>query len=425
VTCIAPMADFHELATLCHEHAGIHKLPELDFETSIQGGIEKTMESKWSKAEAQKLRKRRNGGKNPFFSNMLGSTLTSKESQIVEALSEQGQTGNILFCLPCDLKDEVHSKPPTYHHINSLQYDSTNKPAKIVHGGDACECVGFCGDDCMNRILYTECCGDGLKGNCRVGLSCGNRRITQRKFTRCKPLREQGKGWGLVPCDKIGKGDLVLEYVGDVIDAKEKEARLSEWERDHPNDPNFYIMSLRDQWYIDARHKANLSRFINHSCAPNCFLTQINVNGYARNGIFAKRDIQAGEFLSYDYHFDTKQGDRFVCRCGAKSCRGTMKGGVSTNSVDRKKTKAELWEEAKATFDRDKRFVEEFYGQERYRQHQTNITVPAAENKGEMVANGAQERFRQEAIGARLFLWRTARRGSDFASRIERLKIKG
>ena len=29
-----------------------------------------------------------------------------------------------------------------------------------------------------------------------------------------------------------------------------------------PNDPNFYIMELEHGWYIDARDKGNLSRFI-------------------------------------------------------------------------------------------------------------------------------------------------------------------
>ncbi|CAB9523077.1 36 and H4 lysine-20 specific [Seminavis robusta] len=84
-------------------------------------------------------------------------------------------------------------------------------------------------------------------------------------------------------------------------------------------------MCLSSGWYVDARETANMARFINHSCDPNCILWRFNVGGYMRDGIFALRDIQPGEFLSYDYHFDTKQGDKFVCRCGSKNCRGTMK----------------------------------------------------------------------------------------------------
>eukprot|EP00594_Rhizosolenia_setigera_P019259 CAMPEP_0178979026 /NCGR_PEP_ID=MMETSP0789-20121207/25569_1 /TAXON_ID=3005 /ORGANISM="Rhizosolenia setigera, Strain CCMP 1694" /LENGTH=268 /DNA_ID=CAMNT_0020668997 /DNA_START=476 /DNA_END=1279 /DNA_ORIENTATION=- len=101
--------------------------------------------------------------------------------------------------------------------------------------------------------------------------------------------------------------------------------RQEKWSLDHPNDPNFYVMHLGDGWYIDARLKGNLSRFINHSCDPNCKLVPYNVAGYMRIGIFALRDIEQGEFLSYDYQFDTKQhGNEFLCRCGSQNCRGTL-----------------------------------------------------------------------------------------------------
>ena len=417
ITCIPPTAGFHELALLCHEHTPHYKLPDLDPETSIQGTIEEKMNDKWSEVSAEKLRKRKKGAANLFLPGLSGCSLTSKESKLVSEMRKRDDREEILFCLPCDLKDEVHAQPPSYHHIQSLLYDNKHKPTKIPHGDYVCECVGFCGDDCLNRMLYTECYGDGKKGNCKVGKNCGNRVISQRKFASCQPVREQGKGWGLRVKDKLMRGDLILEYIGDVIDEKEKEARLLEWERDHPNDPNFYIMSLKDQWYVDARKNANLSRFINHSCDPNCILMQIIVNGYVRNGIFAKREIAAGEMLSYDYQFDTKQGDRFVCRCGATNCRGTMKGGASANQNTTKKSKSEQWEDAKAKFERDKRFVEEYYEKVKLRHTQTQATVPAAENKDETVSNGIQMRYRAEVIQSRLFLWRNGIRGSDFARR--------
>ena len=96
-------------------------------------------------------------------------------------------------------------------------------------------------------MLYLECHGDSSKGdkrvgNCRVGPTCGNRRLGQRKFKKCQPAREHGKGWGLKAMEKILKGELVQEYVGEIIDAKEKEKRLKEWTEEHPNDPNFYVM---------------------------------------------------------------------------------------------------------------------------------------------------------------------------------------
>jgi hypothetical protein len=359
-----------------------------------------------------------------LFAGLHGTTLTEREKKYAEALRDKGSSSEMLFCLPCDLRDEVHSQLPTYKFVHSLQYNAGNCPPKLVDTGDMCECVDSCGNQCYNRLFYTECYGDssrkGTKSNCRVGPNCGNRQLSQRQSVKSKPKREQGKGWGLITLEAVEKGKLVMEYVGEVIDEKMKEERLKEWADEHPNDPNFYIMSLKDHWYIDARRVANLSRFINHSCDPNCSLTQWNVNGFIRNGIFALRDLKKGEFLSYDYHFDTRHGDRFHCRCGAKNCRGTMKGGV-TASDDNKKSNRELWEEAKAAYDRDKKFLEEFDEKESKRCCLVGATVPAAENPDETVANGAQERFRSEVIHRRIFLWRNLRYGADFAARAARL----
>jgi hypothetical protein len=40
-----------------------------------------------------------------------------------------------------------------------------------------------------------------------------------------------------------------------------------------PDDHDFYIMELDSGIYVDGREKGNLSRFINHSCDPNCELS--------------------------------------------------------------------------------------------------------------------------------------------------------
>jgi hypothetical protein len=266
------------------------------------------------------------------------------------------------------------------------------------------------------------------KTNCNVGPACGNRKVGQKKAAKCKPKREQGRGWGLVPINKVAKGDLVQEYLGEVIDEKMKESRLKEWAEEHPNDPNFYIMALQPGWYIDARNVANLARFINHSCEPNCSLTQINVNGRMHCGIFAMRDIEPGEFLSYDYHFDTKHGDRFVCHCGSKICRGTMKGGTGLqDSLSCKKNKSEVFEQAKAAYELDKKFLIEFYQDREARMSQTGALVPGADGGGsneELVANGPQLKHREKARSNRIFLWRNATIGGNFVERFAKLDTK-
>lgn len=416
MTCIPPNSRFHELGVLCHEHSQTHKLPDLDISNSIQTALEDKMERKTPKIRLKK-RKYSASSFNPFFPGIRGDRLIKDETLLLEHLRgkiEEGEENEVQFCLPCDLKDEVHAKPPTYKHIHSLRYDPKNRPKKPPPHGESCQCVGRCGDDCMNRMLMMECHGEGTISNCAAGGSndCGNRSLGKRQYTKCKPKREQGKGWGLVARESVKTGELVQEYMGDVIDEATKESRLKEWTKEHPNDPNFYIMALPAGWYIDARHEANLSRFINHSCGPNCKLLTVNVKGYMRVGIYAIRDIAAGEFLNYDYHFDTKHGDKFLCRCGAKNCRGTMKGGQG--QVDDKK-QLNL-KEARVRLELDKKFLAEASIKQVV--SQVGALVPAAEQPTETVSAGPQGRYKETALRNRMFLWRNATRGADFTYRL-------
>lgn len=431
---------------MCHEHASICKLPDLDPEISIQDRIERAIDEKFNDFVDRRNRHAkaaRMNGKNVFFPGVFGGAGTTRDSEILNALRDDehaeklGQKiDRLWFCLPCDLKEEVHAKPPTYRHVHALQYASTsNKPPRLPPSGDVCQCVDRCGDGCINRMLYTECFGDAAKtkhghskySNCTVGTNCGNRQLGQRKAAKCKLQREKGKGWGLCVINKAKKSALIQEYIGEVIDAATKERRLTGWFQEHPNDPNFYVMALQPGWFIDARDVANLSRFVNHSCEPNCKLLQINVNGRMRCGIFALRDIDPGEFLSYDYHFDTRHGDRFICCCGSLICRGTMKGGsAQQNASSSNKSKAELFEDAKASYERDKKFLAEFHDDRGNRSTQVAAVVPGADggSQDELVANGAQAKHRDIAQRSRLFLWRNAAQGGDFASRLAKLRME-
>lgn len=44
-------------------------------------------------------------------------------------------------------------------------------------------------------------------------------------------------------------------------------------------------------------------RFVNHSCEPNCEMQKWSVDGYYRMALFALRDIEPGEEITYDYNF--------------------------------------------------------------------------------------------------------------------------
>jgi hypothetical protein len=98
---------------------------------------------------------------------------------------------------------------------------------------------------------------------------------------------------------------------------------------------------------IDAGVNGNDARFINHFCEPNCDTVIENKRVF----IEALCTIQPGEELGYEYGLTWDSTDdpaelaHYACRCGAKSCRGTM---LSEEPEDVKKARREARRRAAA-----------------------------------------------------------------------------
>jgi hypothetical protein len=137
-------------------------------------------------------------------------------------------------------------------------------------------------------------------------------------------VRKSGvHGKGVYALQPFKQGEIVIEYVGEVISWTEALRR-------HPHDPSqpdhtFYF-HLDDQRTIDGKVGGNASRWINHSCAPNIEAEDDTGRVFLR----ALRNIKPGEELFFDYGLVTEERytaalkKRFACHCGAKTCRGTM-----------------------------------------------------------------------------------------------------
>lgn len=37
-----------------------------------------------------------------------------------------------------------------------------------------------------------------------------------------------------------------------------------------------YLVRLDENNFVDATHKGNVARFLNHSCAPNCYMKTVS-----------------------------------------------------------------------------------------------------------------------------------------------------
>jgi uncharacterized protein len=108
----------------------------------------------------------------------------------------------------------------------------------------------------------------------------------------------------------LPKGSRILEYVGERIDKQESTRRCEA--------NNVYIFFLNETQDIDGDVDWNLARFLNHSCSPNC---EAEVDG-ARIWLVARRDIGAGEELTFNYGFDLEDYRDYPCRCGSPNCVG-------------------------------------------------------------------------------------------------------
>eukprot|EP00606_Chrysophyceae_sp_TOSAG23-5_P001539 GSChrysophyteH2.ASY1.ANO1.819.1 assembled CDS len=238
------------------------------------------------------------------------------------------------YKLELHLKDSVNNsnEAPKHHVLNRLSYDSLPRKGAelpVYSSGETgqCTCKGkTCDDDCINHVLKVECCGNDheKRSNCNIGPSCSNRRFQQKQWAKIVRFREHAMGWGCKAGEDIKEGSLVIEYVGEVINLDEMQQRMNNQREFTPHDHEFYIMELDNGFFVDGKHKGNDSRFINHSCDPNCELERWVVNGKMRIGIFAVKDIAKGDPLSYDYQFDTNEVSAFKCYCGTDLCRGTM-----------------------------------------------------------------------------------------------------
>ena len=131
------------------------------------------------------------------------------------------------------------------------------------------------------------------------------------------------QGTGAFAVTDIPKGTRIIEYTGEKIPNKEADRRYDDekMSRHHT-----FLFTLNSRYIVDAAVGGNESRYINHSCDPNC--EAVIEDG--RIFIEALKRIPSGTELAYDYAYErteehTEADEKlYACRCGSPKCRGSI-----------------------------------------------------------------------------------------------------
>ncbi|KAK0425273.1 hypothetical protein QR680_009117 [Steinernema hermaphroditum] len=214
------------------------------------------------------------------------------------------------------------SERPQGHDYQKIRSNTVVDAPQRMDDSEPCECDAqcFCSEKakCFHRERRIEC----TPSNCTLHNVCLNRRIyNNQTITDLVKSTKADESMCLRTGVDIHRGEYVCEYVGEVVSRARFEARFAS---EYGSWRHHYAMALTPDFVVDAYRRGNISRFINHSCKPNCVTQTWLVNGIHRLGIFAAHEIQAGEELTIDYagvHVSPLNPPQ-KCLCGTKTCRG-------------------------------------------------------------------------------------------------------
>ncbi|KAK6456186.1 histone methyltransferase [Scheffersomyces xylosifermentans] len=211
---------------------------------------------------------------------------------------------------------KVHKPLQTVQHEEDEE-ESSNRPNETSSSNNAIQ------SSRVNRANNRRFAADitAQLGNETEVLSLNT--LTKRK----KPVsfaRSAIHNWGLYALEPIAAKEMIIEYVGESIRQQVAENREKGYLKTGIG--SSYLFRIDENTVIDATKKGGIARFINHCCSPSCTAKIIKVEGEKRIVIYALRDIEANEELTYDYKFERETNDeeRIRCLCGAPGCKGYL-----------------------------------------------------------------------------------------------------
>ena len=117
--------------------------------------------------------------------------------------------------------------------------------------------------------------------------------------------RSSISGWGVYAAEPINKNKRIVQYTGEKISAAEADRREVKYQKKG----EIWCFTLSRRWNRDGNVGGSTARFINHSCAGNCYSEVVDDIVWIR----AAKNIAQGAELTYDYNTGGEAGLR--CRC--------------------------------------------------------------------------------------------------------------
>ncbi|KAL1654593.1 hypothetical protein SLS61_002782 [Didymella pomorum] len=174
---------------------------------------------------------------------------------------------------------------------------------------------------------------------CRCGKDCRNKNVQFGRKVKVEIFKtETGRGWGLRCKEDLTRGQFIDTYRGEVITDEEATRREDTSSKAKAS----YLYSLdkfaeteqldHEPYVVDGEFMGGPSKFMNHSCEPNCRQYTVSYNKHDPYiydiAFFACEDIPIDTELTFDY-LDKEDGEEMEdpgqysipCLCGSAKCR--------------------------------------------------------------------------------------------------------